>query len=170
MSTPILSNRLVARLRRNHALEHATIHVLKKEYQNLGLAGRSTLEGFVLYGNIPTERVLIAAQHALQQLQEGHYELALHADCGTNRVSSGVLAGLGAFTILSPRRKSWGEWLNRLPLVFVVCTLGVIAGQRLGTILQARLTTNADVGEARIVGIARGQRGSITIHRIRVEG
>ena len=47
---------------------------------------------------------------------------------------------------------------------------GVIAGQRLGTILQARITTNADVGDARIVGISRGQRGSLTIHRITVEG
>jgi hypothetical protein len=161
---------MVSRLRRNHALEHATIHVLRKQYRNIGLAGRSTLEGFILYGNIPTERVLMAAQHALRQLQAGNYELALHADCGTNRVTSGVLAGLGAFTLLTPRRRSWGEWLNRLPLVFVVCTLGVIAGQRLGTILQARITTNADVGDARIVGISRGQRGSLTVHRITVEG
>lgn len=169
MSTGLLSNRLVARVRRNHALEHATIHVLKQQYRNLGMGGRSTLDGFVLYGNLPTERVLMAAQHALRQLQAGHHELAIHADCGTNRVTSGVLAGLGAFTILSPRRKSWSEWLNRLPLIFVVCTLGVIAGQRLGTILQARFTTNADVGEARIVGIVREQRGSMIIHRVRVE-
>ncbi|MBE9507029.1 MAG: hypothetical protein IMY86_03185, partial [Chloroflexi bacterium] len=50
----------VSRVRRNHALEHATMHVLSERYRNLRLVGRSSLWGFYIYGNVPTEDLLAA--------------------------------------------------------------------------------------------------------------
>lgn len=163
-------SQLIGRVRRNHALEHATIHVLSQRYHGRGTVGRSTPDGFVLYGDLPTEGVLLAAQHAIQRLKDGQRELAVHPSCGTNFVAAGILAGLGAFATLTPRRRGWGEWLSRLPLVFLAATLGVIAGQRLGIVLQAIVTTSPEVGDAHIAGVAREQRGRLVIHHVRVEG
>ncbi len=161
---------LLARVRRNHALEHATIHVLSQRQRNLRVVGRSTWNGFALYGDLTAEQVAQAAQDALQRLQSGQRELAIHPNCGTNLVTSGTLAGLGAFAVLTPRRRSLREWLGRLPLVVVLATAGVMLGQRLGLLLQARVTTDAEVSGLRITGILREERGVMLVHHVRTEG
>ncbi len=166
MPVPIFS--LIHRLRRHHALEHATIHVLSQRYPNLRVVGRSTLDGFTLYGDLPTEGVLLAAQHALKRLQAGQRNLAVHPACGTNFVAAGALAGLGAFAVLTPRRQGWKEWLSRLPMVVLVATVGTLLGQRMGLLLQALVTTDPDVRSLRIAGIVREERGSLVVHRVRV--
>jgi len=167
MFAPLRS--LVTRLRQHHALEHATIHILSQRYPNLRVMGRSTLDGFALYGDLPTEGVLLAAQHALRRLQAGQRDLAIHPGCGTNLVAAGSLAGLGAFAVLTPRRQGWREWLERLPLVLLVATMGVLAGQRLGTALQASVTTDPSVEGLRIAGVVREERGGVVVHQVRVK-
>lgn len=160
----------IARLRRNHALEHATIHMLSRRYRDLRVAGRSTPEGFILYGDLPAEGVRRSAEEALLRLKAGERNLALHPTCGTNYVTGGILAGLGSFAVLTPRRKDWRDWLERLPLVLLTTTLGIIVGQRLGIALQARVTTNADIGQAQIAKVERIERGPVPAHRVRIEG
>ena len=49
---------IVNKIRRNHALEHATIHVLAENHRPLRVVGRSTLNGFYLYGNLTAEMVI----------------------------------------------------------------------------------------------------------------
>lgn len=160
---------LLARLRRNHALEHATIHILSRRHQGMRVVGRSTPQGFLLYGDLPTERVLVAAKEAVRRLRDGERQLAVHPSCGTNFVASGVLSGLGAFAVLTPRRRDWREWLRRLPVVFLVGTLGVMVGQQLGPVLQMAVTTDPDIGEAQVTGIVREERGGLVVHRVRIE-
>lgn len=160
---------LLSRMRRNHALEHATIHVLSQRNQQVRLVGRSTPKGFLLYGDLPTERVLEAAKEAVRRLQDGQRHLSIHPSCGTNFVASGVLSGLGAFAVLTPRRRDWREWLRRLPMVFLVGTLGVILGQQLGPVLQANVTTDPDVGRVQVTGIVREERGGLVLHRVQLE-
>lgn len=157
----------LARLRRNHALEHATLHVLGQRYRDAHIVARSTPDGFILYGDLPTEGVIAATRQALRRLQGGQRELAIHPTCGTNLATAGILAGLGAFVLLTPRRRGWQEWLSRLPLVCVAATVGIIAGQRLGMLLQARFTTDAAVGRLRIVSVSREEGGPVVRHRIR---
>lgn len=160
---------LLTRLRRNHALEHATIHILSRRHPETRVVGRSTPKGFLLYGDLPTERVLVAAKEAAKRLQDGQRHLAVHPSCGTNFVTSGVLSGLGVFAVLTPRRRDWREWLRRLPMVFLIATGGVILGQQLGPILQATVTTDPDVGQVRVVGIVREKRAGLVFHRIQIE-
>jgi hypothetical protein len=167
MLKSLLSHPWIARTRRNHALEHATMHVLAQQQRGLRLVGRSTPDGFLIYGTVPTESLVQAVEEALSRLRAGQKELAIHPACGTNFVAGGVLAGLGAFAVLTPRRRGLSEWLGRLPTVMLVATLGLILGQRLGSELQARLTTDADVGALQIAGVTREERGSLTVHRIR---
>jgi len=66
---PILDFPLVRRVRRNHAYEHATVHMLNR--QNYILSGRSDSEGFVVVGDVPTEKIEKAAQDALKRLKRG---------------------------------------------------------------------------------------------------
>jgi hypothetical protein len=68
----------------------------------LHVMGRSTPNGFILYGDLPTDAVHEAAQEALERLRAGEHYLAVHPTCGTNAVAAGTLAGLGAFLVLSP--------------------------------------------------------------------
>ena len=168
MAISPLSHPWVARLRRHHALEHATIHVLSRQHRDLQIMGRSTPDGFTLYGNLPTEAVLSAAQEALRRLQSGQRDLAVHPSCGTNFVTAGALAGVGVFAILTPKRRDWGEWLNRLPTAILIATFSFIVGQRLGLILQARLTTDADVSSAQIGGVVREENGAVVLHKVKI--
>ena len=159
---PILSH-----VRRNHALEHATIHLLSERCRGLRIVGRSTPGGFTLYGDVSTEAVETAAQDALQQMRAGRRELAVHPTCGTNLVVGGALAALGAFAVLTPRRRNLGEWLGRLPLVILFATAGLILGQPLGALVQARVTTDAHVDNLYIVRVVRQQRGALVVHHVR---
>ena len=163
----------VSRVRRNHALEHATMHVLAERYRELRLVGRSSLWGFYIYGNVPTEGVLAAAQEGLQRLQAGQRQLAIHPHCGSNLVVAGILAGLGAFLALGDGSKGRArgrlEQLARLPLAFAAATLGILLAQPLGLLLQDRVTTQAHVGPMRIVGVTRESRAKVLVHHVRTE-
>ena len=55
-----------SRVRRNHGLEHATLHILSKRFSGKSLAGHSDSKGFWLLGDVTTESVDAAVQEALQ--------------------------------------------------------------------------------------------------------
>jgi hypothetical protein len=164
---------LVSRVRRNHALEHATMHALSERHRNLRLVGRSSVWGFYIYGDVPTESVVGAAQEGLHHLKAGQRRMAVHPNCGSNLAVAGILAGLGAFLALgggsADRTRSRLQRLARLPFAFVAATLGIVLAQPLGAVLQAHVTTQADVGDLRIVGVTRERRGRIVVHHVRTE-
>ena len=96
----LLDSPAISRIRRNHGLEHATIHVLTQKNPRRQMAGHSDAGGFWLLGNLTTEEVQQAATEALSRLRSGERDLAIHPNCGTNLVTSGLAAGLaGAFAI-----------------------------------------------------------------------
>jgi hypothetical protein len=170
----LLSIPLISRVRRNHALEHATIHVLSERHRSLRLMGRSSPWGFYIYGDVPTEAVMSASQEGLRRLKAGHRQMAIHPNCGSNLAVAGILAGLGAFLALgglvTDRPKSRLDRLARLPLAFTAATLGIVLAQPLGTILQAQVTTQADVGDLHIVDITREIKVGIIVHHVHTEG
>jgi hypothetical protein len=161
----------ISRVRRNHALEHATIQVLSEQHPDLRLVGRSSLWGFYIYGDVPAEAVLSAAQEGLRRLQAGQRHMAIHPNCGSNLVVAGVLAGLGAFLALggvSPRReRGCLERVLRLPLACSAATMGIVLARPLGPLLQAYVTTQPDVGKLCIVDVTRERKAGILIHHVR---
>lgn len=157
----------ISRVRRNHALEHATMHILGERYQDIKLVGRSSLGGFYIYGDLPTENVLAAAQEGLRRLRVGHWQMAIHPNCGSNLAIAGVLAGVGAFLALGGKSRSWLQRLSRLPLACAAAVVGVLLAQPLGPILQARVTTEANVGDLRVMGATRQERASVVVHFVR---
>src|SRR5690348_7827430 len=92
----VLDAPLVSATRRNHALEHATIHILSSRHPRLAMAGHSNPTGFFLIGDLSGEDVRSAAAEALSRLQNGESQLAIHPGCGTNYVVTGALTGLFA--------------------------------------------------------------------------
>jgi hypothetical protein len=152
---------LIARVRRNHALEHATIHVLTEKYRPLKVVGRSSFNGFYLYGDLTTEMVVEAVQEAYTRLQAGERHLAIHANCGTNLVTAGSLAGLATFAVLGNSKK---RRLELLPNALLAATAALILAQPLGPRLQARVTTLADLGDLTIKGLRRETRHNLVVH------
>ncbi len=165
---------LVSRVRRNHALEHATMNVLGERYRNLRLVARSSPSGFYVYGDMDTEGVIAAAQEGLRRLKAGQRQMAVHPTCGTNLAVAGILAGMGAFLALGGlsrnRPKGFLRNLARLPLACAAAMLGVLAAQPLGPLLQARVTTQADVGDLRIVDVSQERRAGILVHHVHTGG
>ncbi len=94
-------------VKQNHALEHATIVLLSKKFPEVRLAGVSFAAGFFVFGDIPTEAVLPAAQEALHLLRTTHPDLAIHERCGTNLAVAGMLTGLSAMTVARMRTTIW---------------------------------------------------------------
>jgi len=160
---------LVRRTRRNHALEHATLHLLSAEVRGVRLMGHTSPWGFTICGAVPREAVEAAAREGLARLQAGDWRLALHPNCGSNLVVAGVLAAVATFATLGGRG-GWRRRLVRLPLACVAAALGVALGQPLGALLQARVTTQARVGDLRIAEIQSGHWLGIPAVHIRTEG
>lgn len=157
------------RIRRNHGLEHATIHLLSQRFPGVFLAGHSDTQGFWLFGQVPLEAVAQAAQEALERLRRGERHLALHPGCGTNYLTSGTMAGLaGALAMSGARTRR--DRRERLPLVVLAATVALIFSQPVGMWLQERLTTSGDPGGLEIVEVIPSQRGQLPAYRVLTRG
>jgi hypothetical protein len=156
----------VSRVRRNHGLEHATLHVLSQRYPKRNLAGHSDIGGFWIMGDVSIEDIYEAVEEALSRLQDGEKNLAVHRNCGTNFVTSGVLAGLAAgVTMLGVGRRT-RDRLERLPIAMFVATLAMIFSQPLGFFMQEHVTTSAEPDGLEVVEIVTSRRGKMKAHRI----
>ena len=162
----ILERYPLDQIRRNHGLEHATLHVLARQYPRLPFAGHSDPGGFWIVGNVSTDDVRSAVDEALHLLRSGQRQLAVHPNCGTNLVTSGTLAGLaGALAMFAGGQKRRDQ-LSRLPLAISLATIALLVAQPLGLFLQARVTTSGDPGPLEIVEIKTTSRGRTLTHRV----
>ena len=167
--TRILNIPALDRIRRNHGLEHATIHLLAPRGGKRVLVGRSDADGFYLYGNVTTEEVEQATNNALNRLRAGEHHLAIHPNCGTNLLTAGLLSGLAAFVSMGGMRRqdSWQDRLLRLPTAILLTTMALIVAQPLGTAAQRHLTTDGDPADLEIAEIRPLSVSGQTIHRVR---
>jgi hypothetical protein len=155
--------KMLERIRRNHALEHATVHILSRWDPSLRLVGRSDWTGFWLYGSADTGIVQRAAHEALGRLAAGEVALAVHPRCGTNIATAALLGGLGTFTaIRALRRSRLAQLLGILSTLLATMALGRSAGM----VLQRHITTSAQTRGLRILGVDRGQAGTWVIHHV----
>jgi hypothetical protein len=138
--------------RRNHALEHATLHVLSARFPKTPMGGHSNPTGFFIVGKVPTEQLREAVGLALKRLQNGEARLAIHPGCGTNYAVTGGLAALAALYGFIGT-KNTRERFERLPLVSLLSIFAFMLGQSLGPVLQQKITTDPDPGDLAIVDI-----------------
>ena len=153
-------------IRQNHALEHATMHILSRHNPYARLVGRSTVSGFLIYGTVDTRQVAAATTEALVRLQQGEAYLAVHPRCGTNLAVTSILAGTAAFgaTLGRPRSK-----LDRLPLALTAATLAAIAAQPLAHAIQQYVTTTPELDGVYIADVVLQERGRVVSHKVIVK-
>jgi hypothetical protein len=135
-------------VKQNHALEHATIVLLSRKYPEIRLAGVSFAAGFFVFGDIPTEAIIPAANEALTLLRTTHPELAVHERCGTNLAVSGLLTGLSAMTVARMRRP-----YNSFNNVILASTAALILARPLGLMTQRYITTQTPNASMSVVKV-----------------
>jgi len=146
-------------LRRNHALEHATIVVMMEREPGRKLNGFSTDDGFFVQGVRSISEVESAAKEAMRRLQNGEKRLAIHRNCGTTIVAANLLAAvfflvtLGFFLYLGVGNL----YLMILGSVVLAFTLRI----PLSLILQRFVTTDADLTNAEVGWVEPAQPGDL---------
>ncbi|MCS7057029.1 MAG: DUF6391 domain-containing protein [Thermoflexales bacterium] len=157
---------IVERVRRNHALEHATLHILEAQQPNLRAGGRATAQGFYLYGDLPDEATVCAAVgEAIRRMNAGERELAVHPRCGTNVVATGILSGvLATLSILAAGKRA--PWYVQLPNAILGAMIGALLAQPLGPWAQANITTSAEMHGVKVRSIRSRRAGRMVAHFI----
>ncbi|MCC6906113.1 MAG: hypothetical protein IT326_09745 [Anaerolineae bacterium] len=164
---PVLNIPYVRRVRRNHGLEHATIHLLAARYPGLRIVGRSDARGFILIGDLPTEQVEEQVNRALARMRNGEHQLAIHPNCGTNLVTIALIGAILTFTLmLGSEREPFFTRLSRIPLIALGIMGAVIFGQPLGMRLQQHVSTLGNPADLEIRSITRRRHGRLILHRV----
>lgn len=157
----ILDLPYILETRRNHALEHATLHVLARTHKT-SMGGHSNPTGFFLFGELLTEDIRVAVKEAYTRLKGGESGLAVHPGCGTNMVATAFLpATLAWMPIRGARSTRWRLML--IPLAIVFGVFGFFLSKPLGPWMQRNITTEANLGNMQIVDITLVRKG---VHRI----
>ena len=157
----ILDLPYILETRRNHALEHATLHVLARTHR-ISMAGHSNPTGFFILGDLLTEDIRTAVNEAYSRLKAGESGLAIHPGCGTNLVATAFLPATMAWVPIQGARST--RWrLMLIPLALVFGVFGFFLSKPLGTWLQRYITTEADLGNMQVIDVTLVRKG---VHRV----
>jgi hypothetical protein len=153
----VFGNRI---LRRNHALEHATIAVMMEREPGRKLNGFSTDDGFFVQGVRSIAEVESAAREAVRRLHSGEKRLAIHRNCGTTIVAANLLAAVFFLVALGLGFLYLGEsYLYLLILGSVVLAFALRVP--LSLLLQRFVTTDADLTNAEVGWVEPAQPGDL---------
>ena len=154
-----------SRVRRNHALEHATVTLMLEEGVRGPLGGYSTPWGFFIIGGISTEQLTRIVHHALESLNAGCSEMAISPHCGTNMAVTALLSGL--LTRMALFRSKPGERWKRAPLVAAAIVAGALLSKPIGNAIQRRYTTLSEMDGLEVVSITKAWPGELPrLHRV----
>ena len=157
----ILDLPYILETRRNHALEHATLHMLARTHK-INMGGHSNPTGFFIFGELPTGDVRAALNEAYTRLRSGEKDLAIHPGCGTNLVAAAFLPGTMAYLPFQGGRSLRGR-LFLLPFALLLGVFGFFLSKPLGTWMQRYWTTEAELGNMQIADVTLVRKG---VHRI----
>ncbi|MEO5886065.1 MAG: DUF6391 domain-containing protein [Anaerolineales bacterium] len=144
--------------RRNHALEHASLHVLARKYKDQNMGGHSNPTGFFLFGDMSLEDIRNAINEAMTRLRAGESGLAIHPGCGTNLAASTLLPATFAWAPFQGVRSI--RWrLLLIPVALMFAVFGYLLSKPLGPWLQRNVTTEADLGEMQVMDIVFVRKG-----------
>ncbi len=163
------------RLRKNHALEHATVNVLQERYGIRRVSGMARENGFVMQGQVSSQAVEVAAREGLMRMKNGETHLRVHPKCGTSIMASNFLASITFLFLL------WHFQALQLWNIVLAIGLAYLLGPLLGRILQLLFTTSFNVKDMEITGVQMsgapgiagglfgGARGSYLVRTSRAE-
>lgn len=154
MKIPLIEN-----VRRNHAIEHATVTLLLERGARAPMGGYSISPGFVIWSRSSVEEVSLAAREALDLLKAGNSDLAISPYCGTNIVAY-VAVGALAARIFSGRKKNFWSVLRGAVAALAAAT---ILGRPLGRLIQRHFTTLPDVEAVELVEIRELSKNPVSV-------
>lgn len=158
---------LFNRIRRNHALEHATINLLSHRYPNAQILGLSGPAGFILYTSLDAEKVSRMVPQALASLQHGLTDLVYHENCGTNLVMTAILTTAATLVgFQAQRRLTLRRFVDLLPQAVLLNVVALLIAAPLSRWVQTRVTTMGDLADVEIAAINVDQQG--TLQRVQV--
>ena len=142
----------LSHVRKNHAMEHATIHVLTKSHPKISFAGYSAVQGFWIHGQTELQDIQRAVEIAYARLNNGEKQLAIHPNCGTNLAVTGLCTAAAGMLVLAAEGDDDSNF-ERFSALTSAGLLGAFAARSLGPEAQKRVTTDADVSRLSIVSI-----------------
>ncbi len=145
----VLTNR---RIRRNHALEHATINIIEEQGGVSGISGMAFDDGFSLSGLLDPEPVLRASRVALERLSRGERHLAISRRCGTTVVVVNTISAVVFILLLFITGK-----LAVFPVILSLL-VAYILGPIASPLVQRLITTDPEVGSLEITGVETRSR------------
>jgi membrane protein implicated in regulation of membrane protease activity len=148
-------------LRRNHALEHATIAVMMEREPGRKLNGFSTDDGFFVQGVRSISEVESAAREALRRLQNGEKRLAIHRNCGTTIVAANLLAAILFLVALVLGVLYLGVGGDLYLMILGSVVLAFVLRVPLSLLLQRFVTTDADLENAEVGWVEPAQPGDL---------
>ncbi|MCA9949171.1 MAG: hypothetical protein KDE48_05965 [Anaerolineales bacterium] len=166
-----MSSDIISRIRRNHGLEHATIHVLSEKYKHFSAQGNSDFRGFRLniYGDIKEEQVETAVHEAYTRMKNGESQLAVHPNCGTVLLTTATMATLAAQAVFAVEQRRQGRsggklsaLANGLPSAILAVVVSLIVSRPVGLHLQEKYTTEGDLKALEVVSVERVSPSPIT--------
>lgn len=155
-------NQTISRIRRNHGLEHASIHVLAEKYKKFSAQGNSDHRGFSLnvYGDISEGQIEEAVREAYRRMKNGEKELAIHPNCGTALLTTATMVTLATQAVFSFENFRQGKESNKLsiimntwPTAVLMGVIAIILSRPLGLYLQEKYTTDGELGDLEIIKI-----------------
>lgn len=143
---------VINRIRRNHALEHATVTLLlERGAASPPLGGYSTPGGFFIAGGISTDDLKSIISEALSQLNAGSSEMAVSPHCGTNLATAFLISAL--LTRVATAGSNGSRW-KRLPLLVAAVVAGPLLSRPIGNAIQRRYTTLADMNGLEVIAVS----------------
>ena len=142
--------KVLPHIRKNHAMEHATVTLLSKMLPHVSFSGYSFVKGFWILGKAELQDVQKASEMALARMRNGEQNLAIHPGCGTNIAVTGLCTALAA--MLTTHADDDSPW-DRFSAFTTAGLIGAFAGRPLGPKVQKYITTDPDVKDLSIVSI-----------------
>lgn len=138
-------------LRRNHALEHATIVVMMEREPGRKFNGFSNDDGFFVQGVRSLGEVEDAAREAIRRLKAGERKLAIHRNCGTTIVAANLIAAIAFLAVIGTALfMGLGLGLELYLLVLGGMVLSLALRVPLSLLLQRFVTTEQDLSNAEV--------------------
>ena len=138
------------RIRQNHALEHATFTIMARIDPNFTGSARSSSSGFIIFNDVDLGLLRRAVAEALQRLQAGEAELAIHPNCGTNLAVGISLVTIGTMLGLASNRTR-----TRVTAAALSSLTGWATARPFGEYMQKHFTTLPDLKGVRVTDIIR---------------
>lgn len=157
---------MISTIRRNHSLEHATMHVLSERFIGLGMAGISGLGGFYLLADLPSETIVEAAIEAAKRLKAGETELAIHDRCGTNLGTPFALAFLSYWAMMIGTGQDAKRKVRRMPFAVILAVGVFFLARPLGPMMQRLLTTSESLENLQVGYISTQKYYGRSLHHV----